>query len=114
MWALYHPDKKLVVWCGRFRPKRRKGIIAKRPYFNWYDCNGKGPIEGSMNAKLTKKADVLISADKKTKKKYQHKDPCEFQICRRCDTVCVKETANKVNPAVPAGLAVSVTTCQLE
>jgi hypothetical protein len=30
-------------------------------------------------------------------KKYQHKDPCEFQICRRCDTVCVKETANKVN-----------------
>jgi len=26
-----------------------------------------------------------------------HKDPCEFQIYRRCDTVCVKETANKVN-----------------
>jgi hypothetical protein len=60
MWALYHPDKKLIVWCGRFRPKRKKGVIAKRPYFTWYDCNGKGPIEGSMNAKLTKKADVLI------------------------------------------------------
>lgn len=61
MWVLYHDkgEKISVVAIFRFKPKRRKCGPKEQRYWAWHDCNGKGPIEGTMNAKL-KQMDLVL------------------------------------------------------
>ena len=58
LWCLHHSG--VIVWAARFKPRRRKYGRDLSAFWAWTDCNGVGPIEGSLKAKLSKCVAVLM------------------------------------------------------